>query len=69
MRKLLLVLLAACGTTSQPGDILRSQYNAKDPYCQPLSDDVWDCFDSGLSYSCENQHGRWTCHVRGYEVR
>lgn len=69
MRKLLFVFLVACGATAQPGDILRSQYNAKDPYCYPLSEDVWDCFDSGLSYTCAVESGRWQCYVRGYEKR
>lgn len=63
------MFLVACATTAQPGDVLREQYKAKDPYCYPLQDDVWDCFDSGISYTCDVERGRWTCHVRGYDNR
>lgn len=61
MRFLILFLIASCGTTATPRDILRNEYNVMDPYCFPLNNDVWECHDSGHAYTCINERGSWTC--------
>lgn len=57
MKKLLLVLLASCGMTQRPGDLI-----GPGAMCEPVSDFKQICrADAGRKFVCVEKGGRWSC--------
>lgn len=61
MRFLLLAILAGCAYTARPVDLIPNT----PVYCQPYTEDLWDCTDShGLLWRCVFGGGTWNCKLQ-----
>lgn len=57
MRFLIIALLASCGMTQRPVDIL-----GKGTMCRPLSETQQECRDrNNTPFYCVDEGGRWKC--------